>query len=524
MVTAVIGLAVLATAASCGEAKIRYPTKADLVSDATIDIAPTAKREDVPVSAEIKPGIANGKLVTLKLTKRGEPVEGELRPDGTSWVSAKPLSYDTKYTATVTAIDDHRRTVTAKSAFTTMDKPARTIEPYLANEDGKTYGKAMPVALDFPDGFEVPEKKRAAVEKRLFVSSAPEQAGVWHWFSGGRLQYRPKDYWRPGTEVSVRLGLKGLKLGKGVYGAKDLKSDFNIDDTDRELLVSNKKKHMIAKKDGKRVKTIAVALGKPGYESYSGTMAIMERLPNTTFDTTREPGCNGKEDGVDCYRTNVDHAERLTWTGQFIHSAPWSVWAQGNTNVSHGCVNVSPGDASWIYEFVRVGDPVTVKGTGVALTGGDGYTAYDLSWDEFRAGSYLEQPAALGGVGAEAPHLALQVAGDVVAGTVVLLGQRTHDPGTGGDGPVVVGVGVGDGHVDRVVVLGGFGERLVGLAEHDDAAAVAKLGVDDLAGLVLVNGLLGEPERLDQPVDGRAGVVVLQYRVDHALAVVHRSS
>ncbi|MGH8879148.1 MAG: Ig-like domain-containing protein, partial [Stackebrandtia sp.] len=391
---ALVGVVVLATVTACGEAKIKHPSKADLVSDATVDISPASKRDDVPVSAEIEPGVKNGKLVELSLEKAGgKAVAGDLRADESSWIPAKPLAWDTKYSATVTAVDDVHRTVTKKSTFTTMKKPSKRIEPILANEDGGTYGKAMPVALDFFDGAEVPEKKRAAVEKRLFVDSDPKQDGVWHWFSGNRLQYRPKDYWQPGTKISVRLGLKGMSLGDGAYGARDMTAQFTIDDTDREVSISNKKKELVATENGEKVNSMPVSLGKPGYESYSGTMSIMERLPNTVFDTTNEPGCNGKEGGSDCYRTPVTHAERLTWTGQFIHSAPWSVGDQGYRNVSHGCVNVSPGDAKWVYDFVRVGDPVTVTGTGVDLPAGDGYTAYDLGWKEFRAGSYLEQPS-----------------------------------------------------------------------------------------------------------------------------------
>ena len=47
---------------------------------------------------------------------------------------------------------------------------------------------------------------------------------------------------------------------------------------------------------------------------------------------------------------------RLTWGGEFIHAAPWSV-GQGNTNVSHGCVNMSDGNAAWLFAITHIGDP-----------------------------------------------------------------------------------------------------------------------------------------------------------------------
>ncbi len=85
----------------------------------------------------------------------------------------------------------------------------------------------------------------------------------------------------------------------------------------------------------------------------------------------------------------MQYAERLTWSGQFIHAAPWSNADQGRNNVSHGCVNVSTEGGKWIYDWVRVGDPVVIKGTEERLPTGDGWTAWNLSWEDFRAGSAL---------------------------------------------------------------------------------------------------------------------------------------
>ena len=106
----------------------------------------------------------------------------------------------------------------------------------------------------------------------------------------------------------------------------------------------------------------------------------------TIFDTTAELG------PVNGYRTKIQYAQRLTWSGQYIHSAPWSTGAQGHRNVSHGCVNVSPSNAQWLFDKTLIGDPVVVKGTGTKLGYGDGWTPWDVSWANFVKGSALPHP------------------------------------------------------------------------------------------------------------------------------------
>jgi lipoprotein-anchoring transpeptidase ErfK/SrfK len=115
-------------------------------------------------------------------------------------------------------------------------------------------------------------------------------------------------------------------------------------------------------------------------------MVIIERLDKTVFDSSTYGTPVNSPDG---YRTDIQFAERLTWDGQFIHAAPWSVADQGRRNVSHGCVNVSPENGQWVYNWVKIGDPVVVKGTERQVNAGNGWTAWNMSWDEFVKGSAL---------------------------------------------------------------------------------------------------------------------------------------
>ncbi|BCB79625.1 hypothetical protein Pflav_060350 [Phytohabitans flavus] len=171
-------------------------------------------------------------------------------------------------------------------------------------------------------------------------------------------------------------------MGSGKYGDTDRKATAKIGER-FEIKVENKTKKMTVLKNGKVVKTLPVSLGKKATPSASGTMVVMDKKEQTVFDTTDDPN------PADRYRVDIAFAQRLTWSGQYIHAAPWSVAQQGRTNVSHGCVNVSTENASWLFSQTKIGDPVTVTGTEEKLAPGNGWTAWNMSWKEFIKGSAL---------------------------------------------------------------------------------------------------------------------------------------
>jgi lipoprotein-anchoring transpeptidase ErfK/SrfK len=362
-------------------------------SVAALPVAPADKAADVPVSAEIGLQGAGAKLTSVKLSDdKTASIPGQLREDASSWVPDEPLDYATTYTATVGATTSGGRNATTTTKFTTMSRPASRMDAHVYMSDNVTYGQAMPVVVEFKQGGVAPAD-RAAVERRLFVTSTPAQTGAWHWDSNIQVEYRPREYWQPGTKIHVRLGLGGLPVGGARYGQQDITIDASIDTVKREVDIDNATKQLSASQDGQVVKTMPVSLGRPDKPSFAGTMVVMERLDKTTFDSSTYGTPVNSTDG---YRTDVQFAERLTWDGQFIHAAPWSVEQQGRSNVSHGCVNVSTANAQWMYNWLKVGDPVVVKGTELHLNQGNGWTAWDLSWDDFVKGSALPAQGASG--------------------------------------------------------------------------------------------------------------------------------
>ncbi|XVV13988.1 Ig-like domain-containing protein [Actinoplanes sp. CA-131856] len=360
---------------------------APVVESATVPISlavtPAAGKTNVPVSTEIGFKVAGAKVTSVALKDAsGAAVKGTLRADGSSWVPSTPLKTKQTYAASVTATSDGGQTKTATTKFTTMGAPGKKTGTGLYLFDGKTYGVAMPVVVEFSPG--IKKADRAAVERRMFVTTSPSQPGVWSWTaSGTQAYYRGPEFWKSGTTISVRVAVGGLPTGGGRYGDRDRSATAKIG-RDFEMKVDNASKKMTVLRDGKTVKTMPVSLGKKSTPSSSGTMVVMDKLAETVFDTRAELG------PVNGYRTEIQYAQRLTWSGQYIHSAPWSTGAQGSRNVSHGCVNVSPSNARWLFDNTLIGDPVTVKGTEDKLDYGNGWTPWDVSWEEFKKGSALK--------------------------------------------------------------------------------------------------------------------------------------
>ncbi|NUO58833.1 MAG: L,D-transpeptidase family protein [Hamadaea sp.] len=378
MVAVLGGATALAGCTATKDAAQPTPSAQAPQENLALAVSPADRASGVPVSAEIGIKLGSGMVDAVDVRDAaGQKIAGQLRPDASAWVPAAPLKYAQRYTATVTAVGSRTHHESKSVVFTTMAQPSQLESVGFYLFDGQEYGIGMPIPIEFMR--DVPVNLRAAVQKRFFVTSDPPQPGAWHWFSPSQVQYRPAAYWQPGTKLTVRLGLKGQALGGGYYGEEDKIARVRIAKDRVEVKVTNHPKQMQVFKNGAVIKTMPVSLGKPSTPSSSGHMVVMEQAYTYRFDTRGEP--NGG------YVVDVNYAQRLTWGGEFIHSAPWSVGDQGYTNVSHGCVNVGPGNAAWLFSVMKVGTPVTISGTEVKLAPGNGWTVWDMDWPTFLKGS-----------------------------------------------------------------------------------------------------------------------------------------
>jgi lipoprotein-anchoring transpeptidase ErfK/SrfK len=347
----------------------------------TASLTPGNGAENVVTSTELTV-TTDGRVEKLQLTgEDGKAVPGGFR--GGSWLPAKQLAYGTRYTVTATAAKGDAPSRTVTSTFTTMPRPARITgaDPYVF--DGDTVGVGMPIVIEFSK--DIPKARRAAVERRLFVRSTPAVQGSWYWWSDSEVHYRPKAYWAPGTKVSLRAAIGGLPMGYGNYGKRDRFVDFRIGD------------HVVTKVDsaahvarvyrnGALIRTMPASLGKSSTPTSSGTMVVMDKQSEMTFDSGTF-GVPANTPGG--YRQKVKWDVRFTWGGEFFHSAPWSVGDQGRRNVSHGCVNLSPSNARWFFDLAKKGDVVEVVNTGRGVAPGNGWTDWNVPWSKYLEGSAL---------------------------------------------------------------------------------------------------------------------------------------
>ncbi len=240
---------------------------------------------------------------------------------------------------------------------------------------GSKVGIGMPVVINF----DVPVTNRAEFEKNLHVISSPAQRGSWHWYSGTQVRFRPENYWKPGTEVSVDADLNGLNAGGGIYGQSSASTSFTVD---RSMIteVDLATDAATVYQDGKKVRTIYVSGGKPGWQTRSGTKLIMSKEYEKTM--TNEM-IGAKED----YSLTAKYALRTTNSGEFLHSAPWNAGNFGRRNASHGCVGMSTADSGWLYERALVGDPVVTTSSSRQMELDNGYGDWNVSFKTYAKGS-----------------------------------------------------------------------------------------------------------------------------------------
>ena len=386
------GAAALALLSACGGSvtgddtgESGEATQASQRSEAkvTSSIEPGARRVDI--ERKLKLRVASGTFEEVQVTgPRGVIVKGRLSPDKTRWVSRAPLQAASRYRVTSTAVDADGRQVAYESGFRTR---ALTLDeqtyPSFVPVEGQTVGVGMPVIIRF----DVPVTDKAAIEKHLEVTSRPAQTGAFHWLSDNEVHWRPRTYWRPGTDVTVKADIGGVPAGNGIYGQMDRQVKFHVGDAMVSKVDMNTHEMRVFR-NGKLVNTIPITTGEqPKFTTRSGIKVIVEKYRQKRMNSETIGIDPDSADGYDL--DNVEYAMRVTYSGEFVHAAPWSVGSQGNANVSHGCTGMSPANAEWFYNNSNVGDVIEYTGSDKWMDLTNGFGDWNAGFRDYRAGSAL---------------------------------------------------------------------------------------------------------------------------------------
>lgn len=333
--------------------------------------------EDVdPSESVIVKSMGDGLSKVTMTNEEGYEVESELSDDGRSWTTAETLGYNRTYT--IRATDKNGETATASFSTAT---PAATTNVALSPLADSVVGVGQTIGFRFGS----PVKDRQAAQDAITVTTSPKVEGGFYWLNNSELRWRPAEYWEPGTEVTVEADIYGKDLGGGVWGETDNATNFTIGDK-VEAVADDATKTMSVYKNGELLRTMPVSFGRDTSEwaTPNGTYIIGDRNESMIMDSTTF-GLGYEEGG---YRTPVKYATQMSYSGIYVHAAPWSVGAQGSYNTSHGCINVSTENAQWFQEAVKRGDIVTVKNTiGETLSGYDGLGDWNIPWSEWSKGN-----------------------------------------------------------------------------------------------------------------------------------------
>ncbi|MCB9417377.1 MAG: L,D-transpeptidase [Mycolicibacterium sp.] len=340
------------------------------VKDGAVDVA-----VDQPVTVRASSGVLGS---VSMVTDAGTEVAGRLSPDGVTWSTTDPLDYNKRYTISAKSLGLGGVT-TEKVAFQTQS-PENLTMPYLLPGDGEVVGIGQPVAVRFDENI----PNRVAAERAIKVTTTPPVEGAFYWLNNREVRWRPANYWKPGTSVAVEVNTYGVDLGDGLFGQENLRSHFTIGD---EVIATanDDTKELTIRRNGEVIKTMPISMGKNSTPTSNGTYIIGDRFSHLIMDSSTYGVPSNSPNG---YRTEVDWATQMSYSGIYVHSAPWSVGSQGYSNVSHGCLNVSPGNAQWFYNNTKRGDIVEVRNTvGSTLSGTEGLGDWNIPWEQWKAGN-----------------------------------------------------------------------------------------------------------------------------------------
>ena len=385
---AAIGLGVFAPSvlAACAGGKITPQSEKKPPPAPRLTYQPANATEAVVPIAPISVTVTDGWFQKVALTNSaGKPVAGTFNQDRTVFMTTEPLGYDTTYTWSGSAVGHDGKAIPVAGKFITVT-PKKKVDGGFQLADGQTVGIAAPIIIQF----DAPISDKAAVERALTVKTNPPVEGSWAWLpdesQGARIHYRPREYYPAGTTVNVDAKFYGLPFGDGAYGLQDM--SLNIQIGRRQIVKAEVSSH--------RIQVVTDAGVIMDFPCSYGEADKARNVTRNGIHVVTEKYADFYMSNPAAGYSNVHErwAVRISNNGEFIHANPSSAGAQGNSNVTNGCINLSTSDAAEYFPTAMYGDPVEVTGSSIQLSYSDGdIWDWAVDWDTWVSMSALPAPS-----------------------------------------------------------------------------------------------------------------------------------
>jgi lipoprotein-anchoring transpeptidase ErfK/SrfK len=384
----VVAAAVSLVLTGCGlTGGLTLRTAADLTAQSlakiTMTPAPTGANNMVNPGTPLVVAVTAGRLTTVTVTGPDGAVDGVLSSDRSTWTGkGDALEYASTYHVSAVAVDRLGNPAKFNKTFQTI-KPTKFLSLTVNPSGSSTVGVGIPMKVSLSRGI-TDTADRVKLENHLAVSINGQVTtqGGWRWESARVAYYRLPTYWPGNSTIALTSTIKGLNLGNGIYGRTNTTHTWTTGPSMISYvnLVTHELK---VTQNGKLLRTIPITAGKQGFTTRSGIKVILEKLPSHRMDAASG---GTPKNSPNYYNIVVQYALRVTWSGEFLHAAPWSEGSQGSANVSHGCVGMSTANALWYFNHSEIGDVVVYTGSDNLMTMDNGIGDWNVPFPRWVAG------------------------------------------------------------------------------------------------------------------------------------------
>jgi lipoprotein-anchoring transpeptidase ErfK/SrfK len=232
------------------------------------------------------------------------------------------------------------------------------VPPTFNPVNGSTVGVGEPIIINFAR----PIADKPMAEQAIHVSSTPPVSGKFYWLTPSQVRWRPLSFWPAHTAVHVDAAgtQNNFVTGDSLMATAD--------DATHTLTVT---------RNGTVEQTFPMSMGMAagGHQTPNGTYYVLDKKAKVVMDSSTYGVPVNSTYG---YKVNVEDAVQFDNSGDFVHSAPWSVSDQGKRDVSHGCINISPSNARWFFTNFGAGDPIVVRNSVGTYSKNDGSNDWQL--------------------------------------------------------------------------------------------------------------------------------------------------